>query len=136
MGVNDEGRIDFVPNQKGDWRMILSGSTRHGFDKHHGTSSKLHVFKDPFAFYQHTGGRGMMKFRHSDNVLVLAWDNHEAVDIFVAENQNIKNISFIGLEPKDVNSERSKMLKKHGIEFNFMQLNRGKEKSRGIELSL
>lgn len=132
-----EGAIDYNQQSDGGWLATSHGQSWSGFLKQQGSSSqKLHVFKDPFAFFEHNR-RGMMGFKSSDNVLVLDGRSNEALDLFIAQRPKIKNIDLFGFGHKKLNKTKKLELTKNGLRLNFYDsASSAKDRGKGADLSL
>lgn len=137
LGKNPKGAVKHSRNSAGMWVTNSLGSLHSAFDEQSGTSSKLHVFSDPFTFMDATKGRGLLSFSKGDNVLVLGGSNTSAVDFFIAKNAQVKDISFIGIESRSVSKFKLLEFEKHGLNVTFSMPGDGiKGKEKGPELGL
>ncbi len=133
-----EGATDFEQQEGGSWSKTSRGKSWSGFLKQQGGSSqKLHVFKDPFAFFEHTNGKGMMSYKSNDHVFLLNSDGHEALDLFLAQKPKIKDIDLFGFKTKELAPQKKLQLSKNGLSLNFHDSSTGaKSKNRGHDLSV
>ncbi len=136
-GEEGMGAVEYKRDSKGGWAKKTLGVLHSGFLKQSGSSAKVHVFTDPFDFMDATKGRGLMSFQKSANVLVLGDSSHGAVDCFLALNSHVREIDFIGMDPKALGPDRLTDFENRGIRIKFSLPGdgaKGKENGLGIEI--
>lgn len=136
-GDEGKGAVEYKRDSKGGWAKQTLGVLHSGFQRQSGSSSKLHVFADPFDFMDATKGRGLMSFQKSSNVLVLGDSGHSAVDCFLALNSHVREVDFIGMDPKALGPDRLTDFEKRGLSIKFSLPGdgaKGKENGLGIEI--
>ncbi len=136
LGDKNDGAVSYSPKKDGTYNKSLLGKLTSSFLKQHGTSPKMHLFKDPFEFMKETNSKGLMNYKSSDNILVLGDKNLEALDFFLANNKSVKEIDLFGFDAKELSSQKKMELSKHGIKVNFIDISgKSRSKEKGLDFS-
>ena len=136
-GKDNNGAVEYKQSTSGQWDKKLLGVLKGGHLSQSGSSKTLHVFSDPFAFMEHTKGRGKMFFSSDENILVLGDSKDQSLDYFLVNQPHVKTVELIGFDSRTVSNELSLGLKAHNVSVsqrNLGSADRGKEKGLSIEI--